>query len=54
MSEGTPRRSIRVEDELWEAALLKAASEGENLSDVLRKALQDYIGIVQHRSTPVP
>lgn len=43
MSKGTPRRSIRVEDELWQAATEAAEHRGENLSDVLREALRQYI-----------
>lgn len=40
---GTPRRTIRVPDELWDAAQAKAEERGENLSDVLRKALERYV-----------
>lgn len=39
---GTPRRTIRVPDELWDAAQARAAERGENLSDVIRKALERY------------
>ncbi len=40
---GTPRRSIRVPDELWDAAVAKAEERGETVSDVLRKALERYV-----------
>lgn len=40
---GTPRRSIRVTDALWEAALSKAETKGESVSDVIRRALERYV-----------
>lgn len=40
---GTPRRTIRISDELWDAAQAKAVTRGENLSDVIRKALERYV-----------
>ncbi|HET6911265.1 MAG TPA: CopG family transcriptional regulator [Mycobacteriales bacterium] len=40
---GTPRRTIRVPDDLWDAAAEKAAERGESLSGVLRKALERYV-----------
>lgn len=40
---GTPRRTIRVPDSLWDAAAAKAAERGESLSDVLRRALERYV-----------
>lgn len=39
----TPLRNLRVEDELWEAALEVARKHGENLSDVMREALTLYV-----------
>lgn len=39
----TPLHSFRVDDETWDAAKEKAASEGRTLSDVLRELLEDYI-----------
>lgn len=36
-------RSIRVEDELWQAAQSKAKGNGDNVSEILRAALQAYI-----------
>ena len=40
---GTPRRTIRVPDALWEAAQAKAQGRGEDLSSVIRKALERYV-----------
>ncbi len=39
----TPLRAIRIDDELWEAAQVKAAKEGDNLSAIIRDALRQYI-----------
>lgn len=36
-------KSIRVSDELWAAALAKAESRDELLSEVIRKALERYV-----------
>lgn len=43
LSKGTTRRSIRIEDELWDAAKTKAEAEGTDLSNIIRGALRDYI-----------
>lgn len=40
---GNPARALRVEVELWEAAKEKAAENGETVSDVLRRCLQEYV-----------
>lgn len=48
MSKGTPRRGVRVEDELWIPALEKAAASGDNLSDIIRQALRDYLAKEPH------
>lgn len=42
-SEGTTRRSVRISDEIWLAALTKARRRRETISDVLRRALVTYI-----------
>ena len=39
----TPTRSIRIEDQLWEASLARAAARGETVSDVVREALAHYV-----------
>jgi len=43
MSKGTTRRTVRIEDGLWEAAQAKAEANGDNLSDIIRQALRDYL-----------
>lgn len=39
----TMPRSIRIPDDLWFAALKKARRQRETLSDVVRRALEEYI-----------
>lgn len=39
----TPNRTIRVSDELWEAARRVAADRGETVTDVVRRALERYV-----------
>jgi predicted DNA-binding protein len=36
-------RTFRVPDELWEEAQKVAAQRGQTLSEVIRKALEEYI-----------
>ena len=36
-------RYFRADDALWSAAQTVAAEHGENLSDIIRQALRDYI-----------
>ena len=43
MSDGTPRRAVRVDDALWTAAKQAAEEQGENLSAVIRECLKDYV-----------
>jgi predicted DNA binding CopG/RHH family protein len=38
----TPRRTVRIPDEVWQAAQAKAAERGDNLSEVIREALVKY------------
>jgi predicted CopG family antitoxin len=40
---GTRMRAVRIPDELWQAALTEAKRRGESLSDVIRRALSEYI-----------
>jgi predicted DNA-binding protein len=40
---GTPKRSIRIPDELWQAALAVAKRRGETLNAVIRAALERYV-----------
>ena len=39
----TPARGVRVADELWSAAKAKAAANGETVTDVIVRALQEYV-----------
>lgn len=41
--EKTPRRTIRINDDVWNAAAEKAERKGETVSDVVRRALINYI-----------
>lgn len=41
-SKGTTRRTVRVPDELWDAAHAAARVRGEAVSDVIRRALEEY------------
>jgi hypothetical protein len=41
----TPARTVRVDDELWDAARREAEAKGENVSDIVRKALRKYLGL---------
>ena len=43
MSRGTIHRTVRVDDELWNAAKEKAEAEGVSLSEVIRQALQAFV-----------
>jgi hypothetical protein len=43
MSRGTKQRGFRCEDELWGKAKEVADQRGDNLSDVLRQALETYV-----------
>jgi len=36
-------RSVKVEDELWDAAKAKAEERGDVLSEVIREALKRYV-----------
>lgn len=38
----TPIRSVRVPDDIWEAAKAEAAERGETVSDVILRALERY------------
>lgn len=42
-TKGTTQHSIRIPDPLWHAALTLARERGENLSEIIRRALNDYI-----------
>ena len=38
-----PLRSVRVSDAVWTAAQAKADERNENLSEVIRKAIERYV-----------
>lgn len=42
-SEGTKKRPIRMPDELWEAAQVKAAALGVSVSEVIREMLTEWV-----------
>lgn len=39
----TPIRSVRVPDEEWQAAQEAARARGESMTDVVRRALREYV-----------
>lgn len=39
----TPLRNVRVSDDLWQAAKAKAEEREESLTDVILRALRDYL-----------
>lgn len=39
----TPKRSIRIDDELWQAATERAKARRESVVDVIRRALLAYV-----------
>jgi antitoxin component of RelBE/YafQ-DinJ toxin-antitoxin module len=39
----TPKRGVRIADDLWRAAQRVAADRGETLTDVIRRALEQYV-----------
>lgn len=39
----TPKRSIRIDDSLWEAATARAKERRESVVDVVRRALIAYV-----------
>lgn len=41
--EKTPRRTVRVPDDVWQPAARKARDNDENVSEVIRRALADYL-----------
>ena len=43
MPKGTTLRNVRVPDEVWEPAKAAAAENGETVSDVVRRALVEYV-----------
>jgi hypothetical protein len=48
----TPSRNIRVDSELWKAALAKARSENRTLTDVLVTYLRRYVSTPPRKQPP--
>ena len=38
----TPHRSVRVPDKVWDKAKQKATRQGETMSELIRRLLEDY------------
>ena len=43
MPRGTTLRNVRVDADLWDAAKERAEENGETVSDVIRRALAEYV-----------
>jgi hypothetical protein len=43
MNDKTPRRTVRIDDRLWDASKDRAQERGDNLSEVIRKGLASYL-----------
>lgn len=39
----TPKRSVRVPDDLWQAVKIKARDRGETVTEVIIRALTRYL-----------
>lgn len=50
----TPRRTIRIPDDEWDAGHVKAQEEGDNLTSVLRRLLRGYLSgtSIEYLATP--
>jgi hypothetical protein len=48
----TPSRNIRVDGELWKAALAKARSENRTLTEVLVTYLRRYVSTPPRKQPP--
>lgn len=42
-TKGTPKRGIRIDDELWNKAQEIAKENGDNLSFIIRDRLREYV-----------
>jgi len=42
-SAGTPKRPIRIDDDLWQAALAKAARCGTTVAEQIRESLARWV-----------
>lgn len=52
MSDGAPRRAVRVPDELWAATAARAAREDITLSQLIRRWLTDYVANGDYLADP--
>ena len=52
MSKGTPKRGIRIDDDLWNKAQEIAKKNGDNLSFILRDRLREYVEDNQEEQQP--
>lgn len=43
MARGTTLRNVRISDEVWTSAREVAEKNGETVSDVVRRALVEYV-----------
>ena len=43
MPPGTPLRNVRVPDDLWDAAGVKARNENTDRSEVIRRLLEQWL-----------
>ena len=50
----TPRRTVRIPDDLWDAAVARAAAEGITASDLLRRLLAAHLESDSNASLPDP
>ena len=46
----TPARAVRIDDATWDAVKAEAERRGEHASDVVRRALAEYLRRVERRS----
>lgn len=40
---GTPVRTVRIPDEMWEALRARADERGETVTDIVLRALRQYL-----------
>lgn len=48
----TPHRTVRVPDDLWQAAQERAAQEGQTMTEVVIGCLRRYVAAGRRRRTP--
>lgn len=45
----TPLHSMRIQDDIWAAAVAKAAKEGTSVTRLVEAFLATYVGLPDHR-----